>query len=97
MRHAAIGFFARLIVVSLNRCKARPAIASREFEVGNNCSGVSYLFSVSLKRAMGIEPTSEAWEPSHTCGDEKFWCNFAAVKEGERTEHFPVSDAREMV
>ncbi len=91
MRHAAIGFFARPIVVSLNRCKARPAIASRELEVGNNCSGVSYLFSVSLERAMGIEPTSEAWpwESSDSCDDGKFWCNFGAVKEGKEPSMFP--------
>jgi hypothetical protein len=32
---------------------------------------------------MGIEPTSEAWEPPDTCGDEKFWCNCGAVKGGK--------------
>ena len=42
-----------------------------------------------MERAMGIEPTSEAWEPSDTCGDEKFWCNFGAVKEGKEPSMFP--------
>jgi hypothetical protein len=40
----------------------------------------SYVPHECLERTMGIEPTSEAWEPSDTCGDEKFWCNFGAVK-----------------
>ncbi len=46
---------------------------------------------------MGIETHVRSLGVINRCDDGKFWCNFGAVKEGKRTEHVPVSDAREMV